>query len=113
VHCAVTNVTGTGNRTNLYVYVNNDPLNGTDSTGLASVGQSAPPNSPANIQIDQGTSNPASIIQVAQEVGNIGTLVTSFKTSSLTVVGIYDFGGIRAVVPIGQRIAPPALTRRS
>ena len=68
------------------------------------------PNSAANLQVAQGTSKPPNIIQVAEGASDIGTLITSFKTSSLTVVGIYDFGGIRVVVPIGQRIAPPALS---
>jgi len=91
---------------NLYAYVNNDPLNRADPFGLS-------PASPTNIteqptlELASGEQQP---IQLAQGASNIGTLVTSFKNGNMNVIGIYDFGGIRIVVDVGQRIAPPALS---
>jgi hypothetical protein len=58
---------------------------------------------------DFSTSDGQPSLQFAQNMNNVGTLVTSFKSGNLNVIGIYDFGGIRIVVNVGQRIAPPAL----
>jgi hypothetical protein len=58
---------------------------------------------------DFSTNDGQPSLQLAQNMNNVGTLVTSFKSGNLNVIGIYDFGGIRIVVNVGQRIAPPAL----
>lgn len=91
-----------------------------NSSNNAAPSQSAAPGQNApSLNVSQATVQPAGNsstsgaqqpLQLAQNAGNIGTLVSQFKTGNLENIGIYDFGGgFVLVVNVGQRIAPPAL----